>query len=232
MKARRILALSMGLAVVVAAAVFGPLLHAEWKEHRAQEAARLAAEPNPVPVSNAQQSAIVRAVMATGYYADKGPPGMPMDRVEWLVPDRTRPMACAEQFAEGTYPRSCGTDFIVGDTHDNREFFDLAAPRRMRRELLLANRVETVLPDPGVERLRLVAASTLKGLDREATWKAFPSARGTLSFSRAVSWERGELALVFVDSDDTWAGEGRSFLLWRVGETWTVAHQFRHYRGH
>jgi hypothetical protein len=132
-------------------------------------------------------------------------------------------------------PEPCASPVGTADTKlhsilvENGDFPEF--PLKLRQELVLANRVESVMPDPRIPGLRRMDKSAvLAHFERGAVvgWDKFdadyPQAFGKLEVSRAVLSEDGSQALLYFDYGcGDLCGNGMLFLLRRDGDRWVVA---------
>ena len=229
---RRILILSSLLAIAVTGIVVAPLARDAVEARRARQAA----EPKPIPATDAQQAAIVRALLlAHDYEALRAPATEPDDArapepEDWpVLVDRTirlRP-PCPDA-ASGGAP--CSPDFVGNDDiaeidiliYEFRE-----VPLKLRRELLLANARSSAMPSPGIDGVRLVSPTRgFAPVADAAFFQANPGAAGIVRVSRAVLTEDGTQALIYAVHDcGRWCQSTYLFVFERRAGEWALARE-------
>jgi hypothetical protein len=105
---------------------------------------------------------------------------------------------------------------------------DQEIPRKLRQELLLANRASTAIPDPGlpgvVYESRAALAELMSGKDGwSAFYAKFPDSAGFARVSQAVLSEDGTHALIYVSHHCHWTcGTGSLRYLEKTRAGWRV----------
>ena len=185
---------------------------------------RKAVEPHPIPASDVEQVAIMRAVFATHRLEGRPlPPPEPNEvrgsdsRVLLLLDSAFLMLPCFGDEFPCQGPDSVAANRLWSDDFELRDF-----PVRLRRELVMANTGETpFMPDPGVPDARLVSRRPATGW--EELYRANPDVSGILKFSRAVLSANGTTALIYSDIRcGDLCGTGYVFLLRRQGDGWVV----------
>lgn len=98
-------------------------------------------------------------------------------------------------------------------------------PRRLKRELLLANVIEASIPDVGLPTVHRTASSDVDAIFEAGGWEDFysryPATAGTLQASLPVLTEDGSRALIFVEQAcGGLCGTGYVHLLQRTPQGW------------
>ena len=210
---RRVLAVVALLSTVILAALSLPLaLHA-----LDQEQIRRASEPKPIVASPDVQLEIAREIIRDSVNPKGGP------TFTTVVLDSTA--AFCVPGAAGSDP-AC-SPISLDDSLSSIEL-DTEVPRKLRMELLLANRSSIVTPDPGVAgaifKSRERLSRIFSGGDGWTSFHSeFPDAHGYLELSRAVLSRDGKHALMYSAFHCGWlCGLGTLIHLEKTPTGWRV----------
>ena len=107
--------------------------------------------------------------------------------------------------------------------------YDVAIPRKLRLELVEANRKAVGIPDPGMAKVIYRPRTDVEVLIEDDGWDSFstkfPGAVGYIEFSRAVRSDDGRYALIYEARHCHGAcfSGGNLHYFVRVGNTWRLA---------
>jgi hypothetical protein len=229
---RRMLLFAIAAAAAIAAFASLPIGLDAYDAYREREAA----EPKPIPASDAQQVAIVRALLlAHDYEAPHMPPteadeALAPEPEDWpLLVDRTirlRPPCTAA--ASGSAP--CSPNIVANDDMAQIDILVYEfrhVTLKLRRELLLANARSSAMPLPGIDGVRLVSSTRgFTPIVDAAFFQANPGAAGIVHVSRAVLTEDGTQALIYaVHHCGKWCESSSLFVLERRAGEWMLARE-------
>lgn len=196
--------------------------------------------PRPIVASETQTAAILRAVIAANedsYGLPTAPPPPPPNGsaaeessepgavtrgpVELILLDRSEALCPPPPPGDQSSP--CARD-SMGDWIDDVTV-KVDAPRRLKRELQLANVTASSTPDVGLPTVHRTAASSVDAIFRAGGWddfyKRYPGTAGTLEASVPVLTEDRSQALIYVaQSCGGTCGIGFVHLLRRTSEGW------------
>jgi hypothetical protein len=190
-----------------------------WHAWEARQESR-AAEPHPLPATDAEQAAIVAAAL---HEVTRLPPDL-----RRMVLDTTMPLC--DRDSESPLPGTeCPADHFVAPVSLAVDVLE-DVPRKWRQELVLANRQTRALGDPGVERVDLASADVIDRLfaaDVGTGWEGFrrthPHIDGFNRFSIAVlSPDRRQALIAESHSCGELCGWGGLVLLEKRGDAWQV----------
>jgi len=234
---RRVLVLAGVAGALAFAIAYAPLAMDAYEQHREREAAK----PRPIVATDAQQAAIIRALMLgiEGWgplppLPPRPPPGSTEDwpiysSVDHGLPkllDRTVALRfCPGTEADVSPPLDCplpppGRVFANWLYSDHEFLRDI--PLRLRREMVMANATSMPQPDPALPGTGLLHDP---GADtRPDSVPRAPGGAGALETTRAVLRADGNEALVY---GATLCGPncdtGALFLFARDGERWRLS---------
>jgi len=198
---RKVLAASLTAATVISIALFAPVVVHTIRDH----AQRRANQPHPNPVTDEEQRRIVGALLIEKrrfFVQPLGADGklLPMPELGPMVLLDTSVVICNPNAPDKTdYPECSGRP----------SFFSIAAmeydgeiPRKLRLELVEANRKAVQIPNPNmatvIYRPRTDVESLVMGDDGwESFGTEFPGAAGYVEYSRAVQSSDGQYALIY-----------------------------------
>lgn len=213
MRPRKILALAVTLALAASILLVLPIA-----VHRMQ--AWLAARPSPIPATPQQQQAIVAALADPAEIWQLSLPWqLPPRQEPWLVvPDHTT-LPC-NHGSNASLEVSCtGFGYWLQSKYPQ-------IPRKLRRDLIAANRKSVPLAQPKSSQLHMVPGDKLHPqTEVPAWWRSFyasyPQADGLLRFSRASLSKDQRTALILVTSDCSSAmGRGAVIVLHHESGQW------------
>jgi hypothetical protein len=225
---RRIAITALLLAIAAPLVLLAPLASEALEEWREREAA----QPRPIPVSDAQQAQIARAIVDSGAFKLVPPPdaaGAAKTRSRAWVVDRTVAMGnCPtrpEDVAFCTWSEMAAEELRVDDYYPG-------LPRRWRLELIEANSSEQPIADPGSSDVTWISSDVAVAVNTPVEWDVLragdPALSGFLRLSRAVlSPDHGE-ALVYAEHHWPLSFEGPSRVVFRLraaGNRWVVLTQ-------
>jgi hypothetical protein len=221
---RLILLTSAAGAALLLAVLFAPLITHEFQLAEA----RRAAKPAPILATQLQQTDIMVAVLETSaherIWAPPPPPGAhPRQRSVVLLNSSTA--FCRDgSDSHGDVCNSLSLDSAITMVD-----FDSTIPRKLREELIVANRTSAEIPDPRIPRIKYVSRERVEhALSSPNGWmryrELFPDSAGIVEFSRSVVSSDGTHALVYLSFQCGWlCGNGSLHYLSRVGNTWRVS---------
>lgn len=218
----RITKLAAVLAMLTTAAI-GALPVSDWvgAELRAR-----AERPDPVLATPEETRAILGAVLRKMEFGGVPPP--PPEPGEPSRPEPKRVLILADQtlcFAE-IPTRDCASDpgvLLVPE-------LDKLAPRKLRAELLAANRTLRQLDISGIPDTRVVSARQLQQMFQDGWWddfyRTYPGTAGFASISQPVLTSDRQQALIYVAHRcDGLCGSGTVHLLVRSGSSWRIVRE-------
>jgi hypothetical protein len=197
---RRVLVVVGVVACVGLAITYAPLALHAYQTHREREAER----PHPIVATDAQQAAIIRALMlGVRNWGPLPPPPPPPNHSSDdagshglpLLVDRTMPLTfCPGTETDVSPPLDCppppgyeSGNWLYSDHESLRDM-----PLGLRREMVLANTTSMAQPDPGLPGTRLVRFGP-----RSEIRQWWSSGAGAVETTRAVVSVDGTEALVY-----------------------------------
>ncbi|MEH6419354.1 hypothetical protein [Pseudomonas sp. CGJS7] len=189
--------------------------------------------PRPLPVSDSEQAAIVRALLDQIEIVggDVPPPPAPGEAAKPRIDDRpvvlSRDTPAACRFREDLLPRrdaGCATPplatSIVSLYRD-----DGFMPLKLRRELVLANQTPSQNPDPRDPGIVYRREATSGQRKESSLWplRDYPNAKAWLMVARAVRTADGTGALIYAQIEcGLQCSQGQLYQLQRRGDGWIV----------
>jgi hypothetical protein len=198
---RRVLAASITAAALISITLLAPIVVHAIQEH----AQRRANQPNPNSASNAEQRSIVQALLLESkrFFVqplDADGKLLPMPEPGSMVLLDTSAVICDPNAPDkNAYPECSGPpSFFSVAAMD----YDAEIPRKLRLELVAANRKSVPIPDPKMPKVVYRSRADIEGLVRsDGGWESFhtifPGASGYIEFSRAVTSADGRYALIY-----------------------------------
>jgi hypothetical protein len=223
---RFVLVGSVAIAVLISAALLTPIIG--YQLQQAKE--RRDAEPHPVSATDSQQRAIILAILQENTYEGIPlPPPAPGEKprtryVHSIVLLNTSATFCGNEAARREKDKSCASP-PVNDSITSIDF-DTQIPRKLREELLLANRTSQNIPNPDSARVIFMSRGSVSQVfappDGWASfYKSFPHSGGFLEASRAVlSHDRTHALIYIAHRCDGVCGDGILHYLVLTGDTW------------
>jgi hypothetical protein len=236
LRRKRILVLAVLFGAVAAASVLALPVSVVIEEAWTQWKER----PRPIVATETETAAILRAVIAANedsYGLPAAPPPPPPNDseagepsepgavtrgpVELILLDRSEVLCPPPPPGDQSSP--CA-HHSMGDSIDDVTV-KVDAPRRLKRELQLANVTASSIPDVGLPAVHHTASSSVDAIFRTGGWNDFyeryPGTAGTLEASVPVLTEDRSQALIYVaQSCGGTCGIGFVHLLRRTPEGW------------
>lgn len=199
---RKVLAGSIGVMALISMALAAPLVKHAMRLAEEREAALL----RPIAASDAEMVALTRVLFRdwefTGIPPPPPEPGEPPapPEVSHTVLLDTSVVFCDIVPKAPEVERICGSPWL--EEAINSIDFDAKVPRRLRQELILANRVSVPVPDAGIPNVIRISRGRLdESFDRGDGWSgfysAFPQSNGNVALSRAVLSQDRSHALLY-----------------------------------
>jgi hypothetical protein len=219
---------SVLVAAVTGAAIYLPWWFGERRHARELEAAR----PHPIPATDAQQAAILRALLlGIGNWGEMPPPPPPEPGAPPPEPTKGLPLLAdrtatilQDTVIDGQSPPVMASPpgFSAPSGHWLATDLDYLGPipRKLREEMVAANATASAQPDPALPGTRLAE------LDTWASFEANSSSehKGMLRTTRAVLSVDGRQALLYADAvcDAMNCIEGSLFLFELRAGQWKI----------
>lgn len=225
---KRIASLSILLSLLVAAGLLARPFTAAIKS----ELQRRADIPAPIAATGSEQVAIMQAVIAAYQFRGSPPPPPlpgqePVAKVkrDILLLDRS-PILCPPPEPTSASRAECGDSIDVLSI--GAADLDAQLPRKLRLELLLANKAAVALADPKLPGVRFARSSEVEQVLRDGFWDGFysryPDTAGMLRVSIAVvSEDRSKALIYFEHVCGGLCGTGDLYLLDRTQTGWRQA---------
>ncbi len=198
--------------------------------------AERAGQPNPKIATEAQSREILQAIQA--WRSGRPPaPAASSDNHFWkrtsVVLLDARAMLGGRGIGNVYANPSCGSvvlDERIMGTNQDAESRLPVLPKKLRQELILANRIPGHVADPRLPGIVYAPVRTVRDIFRARPdgWhrfdEAFPNARSYYQTSRAVLTDDGQHALVYVaEGNFPSCGNGSLYYLMSVGGHWSVS---------
>jgi hypothetical protein len=197
----RVLAASITAAAIISIALFAPIVVHAIHEHTQ----RRESQPKPIPVTDEQQQSIIETLLAERrrFFVqplDVDGKLLPMPELGPMVLLDTSVVICDPNAPDETAHPECS---------EPPSFFSITAmeydseiPRKLRLELVAANRKAVHVPDPKMAKVIYRSRTDVESLLRgEGGWESFSTmfsgAAGYVEYTRAVQSSDGRYALIY-----------------------------------